>query len=889
MKKFIIFLFILIFSLNLFSLSQNIEIAQKVAENFIRSKNQDRVITKFYSIKANEQNLVYIYNLSPAGFIAVSTDDGIYPVIAYSFHNCLFEEDSEQNLVYKMFLSDLKLRLNYYRNNPQKAKKNQSIWKRFINDEIEVTRPQYWPEQGTTPTSGWVETQWHQTGVFNDFCPLDNSGQRAVVGCVATAMAMIMDYYQYVGVEMFTDADDYSANGISIDDEHEERDFPSFPELNLYMNDLRMHYINDDYLTNQDKAAINFAAGISVNMYYSSQGSGAYTSDVATALVNKFNYANAEWVDNYGAEFYTQLIQNMMNAQPAEFSITHADGSGGHAIICDGYNTDDYYHLNFGWGTSNITCWYLLPEGMPSGYSVINGAVMEIEKGPDPLTVNGNVIIEGVSPEGTYITLEGERFFETYVSDESGDFVFPAIFSGTYTATAILERVYYESFEIELDSLNNFIQFNLGNYEALTGTVTAPIDPEGCFIALYQENEMVYNGITNSMGEYSIPDVLPGDYIAMASLAGNYFQMQEATITLENQVIDFDLDGYGGDLAFSYANCPVDILHLIPNYTMTCAIKLTPDEVSEFENDVLAKVRFKVPIEMTEGELYAQIWEGDDLLSEKEMTEFYEGEWLETAFDFFEPIDINTEYYIGYKIHTLNGDLVYHDNGPRIEGKGAFIRTGGWTELSSNLDYNFCIEPVIISQNFGTITGNVQLDGGDGNILDVTIKSENYIEHPNENGDYFSYLKPGIYDVSLSLKNYSTLHHSNTIVIPNENIELPDAVLTYLLGLEDAEMEILDSNLINNFPNPFHSTTTISFSVTQTSLFVTLEIFNIKGQKVRTLECSNCFAAASKELKHSKIWDGKDNEGNPVTSGLYFYQMNIDGKPVAMKKMLLVR
>ena len=884
MKKIIILLFILVFSLNLFPISQNIETAHKVAENFIKSKNQDGVITEFYSIKANEQNIAFIYNLSPAGFVAISTDDNIYPVIAFSFNNCLFEEDSEQNLVYKMLTNDIRLRLKYYQENLQNSEDNQEIWKKFIDNEIPATRPQYWPEQETTPTGGWVETQWHQTGVFNDFCPLDNSGQRSVVGCVATAMAMIMDYYKYVGVEMFTDADDFSANGIHIDDDHEERDFPSFPELNPFMSDLRLHYINGDYLTNNDKAAINFAAGISVNMYYSSQGSGAYTSDVASALVNKFNYENAEWIDNYGDEFYTQLSQNMMNAQPAEFSITHADGSGGHAIICDGYNTDDYYHLNYGWGTSNMTCWYLLPQGMPYGYSVIHGAVMEIEKGPDPITVAGNVNVENVSPLGTYITLEGERFFETYVPDENGNFLFSAIFPGTYTATAILERVYYESFEIELDSLNNFIQFNLGNYEAVSGVVSAPIDPEGCFIALYQDDEMAYSGITNSMGEYSIPDVLPGDYVAMASLSGNYFQMQEVTITLENQVIDFELEGYGGDLAFSYARCPVDILHLIPNYTMTCAMKLTPDELSFFENDVLSKVRFKVPIEMSDGELFAQIWEGDNLLSEKEITEFTKDEWLTTTFDYFVPIDINTEYYVGYKIHTLNGDLVYYDAGPRVEGKGAFIRTGGWLELSSNLDYNFCIEPIIITQYFGMVDGNIQLEGGDGNILDVAIISGNFIAHPDINGDYLLYLRPGINDISVYLSNYDIGYVQSIEVYEFETVTL-DFILYFIVSTDNNLIIQDKTELIGNFPNPFTSSTTISFSCHKDAKNAEISIYNLKGQKIKTFSNQQI----SKSTNQQIVWDGTDNNGNPVSSGLYFYQMNIEGKPVSMKKMLLLR
>ena len=97
--------------------------------------------------------------------------------------------------------------------------------------------------------------------------------------------------------------------------------------------------------------------------------------------------------------------------------------------------------------------------------------------------------------------------------------------------------------------------------------------------------------------------------------------------------------------------------------------------------------------------------------------------------------------------------------------------------------------------------------------------------------------------------------------------------------------------LYRNYPNPFQKTTTISFSVTQTSRFVTLEIYNIKGQKVKTLdilECSNRVAAASTQLMHSIDWNGEDEFGNPVNSGVYFYKLKC-GKYSATKKMILIR
>ncbi|HHE39274.1 MAG TPA: T9SS type A sorting domain-containing protein, partial [Candidatus Cloacimonetes bacterium] len=99
------------------------------------------------------------------------------------------------------------------------------------------------------------------------------------------------------------------------------------------------------------------------------------------------------------------------------------------------------------------------------------------------------------------------------------------------------------------------------------------------------------------------------------------------------------------------------------------------------------------------------------------------------------------------------------------------------------------------------------------------------------------------------------------------------------------ENDICSTELVlQTFPNPFHSETTISFNVTQTSRFVTLEIFNIKGQRIRELEIIN-----DKLEMNKVIWDGTDDLGKQVSSGIYFYQLKIDERPVATKKCLLLR
>ena len=91
------------------------------------------------------------------------------------------------------------------------------------------------------------------------------------------------------------------------------------------------------------------------------------------------------------------------------------------------------------------------------------------------------------------------------------------------------------------------------------------------------------------------------------------------------------------------------------------------------------------------------------------------------------------------------------------------------------------------------------------------------------------------------------------------------------------------SKLIGNYPNPFNPTTTIEFSISNDSK-IKLTIYNIKGQKITTL-ANNDFSKG----KHSLIWNGKDEYGKPVSSGIYCYKLKINGKTKAVKKCLLLK
>ncbi len=95
----------------------------------------------------------------------------------------------------------------------------------------------------------------------------------------------------------------------------------------------------------------------------------------------------------------------------------------------------------------------------------------------------------------------------------------------------------------------------------------------------------------------------------------------------------------------------------------------------------------------------------------------------------------------------------------------------------------------------------------------------------------------------------------------------------------------LVTQLIANYPNPFNPITTISFALnTENTELTELVIYNIKGQKVKQLVTTQLSSG-----QHSVVWNGTDQDSKPVSSGVYFYRLNVDGKTIRTKRMLLLK
>ncbi len=105
----------------------------------------------------------------------------------------------------------------------------------------------------------------------------------------------------------------------------------------------------------------------------------------------------------------------------------------------------------------------------------------------------------------------------------------------------------------------------------------------------------------------------------------------------------------------------------------------------------------------------------------------------------------------------------------------------------------------------------------------------------------------------------------------------------------DEELVLSKTELYGNYPNPFNSSTTISFSCHRDAENTEINIYNIKGQKVKTLDCINHVDAKATRSLYSKTWNGKDDNDKPVSSGIYFYKLKSGGKFTSTKKMILMK
>ncbi|MFN0214821.1 MAG: thiol protease/hemagglutinin PrtT [Saprospiraceae bacterium] len=195
-----------------------------------------------------------------------------------------------------------------------------------------------------------LKTQWNQDGPYNKACPKNAQGDKtAYTGCVATAMAQVMRYWNYPVNTASTfhqyvdgDCNDEVCGSFSSNIGGPWYDWGSMPNTLSGASNYSINQV----------AKLMFDCGVSVDMDYGIDASGAFEVNIPGALTGFFGYGPC-WIDhpdNPADEDWQQGIKDQLNySSPVIYS---GDGNGRHTWVCDGYDVLGQFHMNWGWGGS---------------------------------------------------------------------------------------------------------------------------------------------------------------------------------------------------------------------------------------------------------------------------------------------------------------------------------------------------------------------------------------------------------------------------------------------------------------------------------------------------------------------------------------------------------
>lgn len=375
--------------------------AHKVASNFasgciangLRSASDIQLVytaidTSGTYLRSAKNPLFYVYNVAgDGGFVMVAGDDKITPILAYSDKTGFKTESMPDNI---------KNWLRFY--------EEQIAW--AVNEDYEATNEivQEWDSlsagkvYNATAKVNLSTALWDQYEPYNDLCPTYKS-KKTAAGCVATSMGILMKYHKWPTRGKGSNSYQTTTNETSISEKFSiEYDWSN---------------MLDEYLVNksgtplwnqkQGSAVANlvYHAGVAVFMDYGVESSGAITWDAVDAFINNFSYDKGMYLalrDLYTTQEWNDLLKKELDAgRPLLFGGLTSKNEG-HQFIIDGYNSSNYFYINWGWSgyangfyklsvlEPNIIGTSIGPAG--SGFTIDQDVVIGLQKAKTGSTAN---------------------------------------------------------------------------------------------------------------------------------------------------------------------------------------------------------------------------------------------------------------------------------------------------------------------------------------------------------------------------------------------------------------------------------------------------------------------------------------------------------------------
>ena len=285
-------------------------------------------------------NDFYVFATGATGFVIIAGDDNVVPVLGFSAESPFATSHMPSQVSY--WLNNYKDQVNYIIENGITAPAQTAKWNDLLTNTGKTAAK-------TTIVMPLLHTDWNQSPYYNALCPWDASADtNAVTGCVATAMAQVMKYWNWPVKGVGSHSYYSGAYGML------SAEFDSTTYQWSAMTNTVAH-------VDTAVAVLMYQAGVSVDMNYSPTESGAFVTTASSPVTNCAQYALQTYFRYkastlQGLDHYSYDDSSWVDTLKAEIDAhrpviyTGSGPSGGHCFVADGYTTLNRIHINWGWG-----------------------------------------------------------------------------------------------------------------------------------------------------------------------------------------------------------------------------------------------------------------------------------------------------------------------------------------------------------------------------------------------------------------------------------------------------------------------------------------------------------------------------------------------------------
>jgi hypothetical protein len=361
----------------------------------------------------------YVVNFEPGGFVIVAGDDRVQPILAFSDEGAFIAENMPDHI--RFFLDGYTEGIQYIIDSHQyNNESTQQQWRSLLSGNS-LSQKDGDGAVVVEPLLG--NNEWNQTMYYNDLCPADATGHpayggHAAAGCGALVMGQVMRYWRFPATG--TGSHSYTSN---------------YGTLSANFGATTYHYENmPDKLTTANHpdscveavATLLYHCGVAVNMNYGPSASVANSNRIVSALSTYFRYPTTiQYIErgNLSSAVWLNYLKGELD-EGAPFMYGGSGNYGGHVWICDGYQDDDFFHFNWGWGGQQ-NGYYALTNCSSYGFNNNHAIIIGI-RGPElPASIGENIQKNvRVFPNPTHgiarMQMEGQPVIEVQVFDLFG-------------------------------------------------------------------------------------------------------------------------------------------------------------------------------------------------------------------------------------------------------------------------------------------------------------------------------------------------------------------------------------------------------------------------------------------------------------------------------------